>query len=92
MIRRLIRLIGLIGLAGAVAAYGQYATLTGTLQAANGLPALDYTLSFTINQFGFIGGTGVVVNATTYCGTDNITGAVVGIAAPSSPTLNTPSY
>ena len=74
-----------------IAAAGQYVTLSGTLQASNGLPAPNYTIAFTPNQFGFIAGTGVVVNTTTYCGTDPA-GAVVGITNPLQPTLDTPSY
>ena len=75
----------------AIPAQAQYATLTGVLQAANGLPAANYTLSFTINQWGFIAGSGVVVNTTTYCGTDPL-GNVVGVANPTQPTINTPVY
>ena len=83
-------LVGLIALF-AVPAFSQYVTLSGVLQAANGLPAANYTLSFTINQWGFIGGSGVVVNTTTYCGTDSV-GNVVGVASPAQQSLNTPSY
>ena len=51
-------------------------------------------LSFFVlkTEFGFIAGSGVVVNTQTYCGTDSSSGAVVGITAPTSPTINTPSY
>ena len=69
----------------------QYVTLTGTLQASNGLPAPNYTISFVPSQWGFIAGTGVVVNTTTYCGT-NPSGAVVGITNPLIATINTPAY
>ena len=89
--RRLLALIGLLGLAGSVAAYPQYATLTGTLQSSNGLPAPNFTIAFTPTQWGFIAGTGVQIQTTTYCGTDPL-GAVVGITNPQQVTINTPAY
>ena len=90
MKRRLLALIGLLGLAGSVAAYPQYATLTGTLQSSNGLPAPNFTIAFTPTQWGFIAGTGVQIQTTTYCGTDPL-GAVVGITNPQQVTINTPA-
>lgn len=62
-------------------ALGQYATLTGTLSSSNGMPAANYILSFTPSQFGFIGGTGVVINAASYCATST-DGSVVGVPNP----------
>lgn len=62
-------------------ARAQYATLVGTIQSSNGLPASNFTMSFTPTQFGFIAGTGVVVNSTTFCAT-TVDGTVVGIANP----------
>lgn len=62
-------------------AIGQYATLTGSLAGSNGMPASNYILSFQISQFGFIAGTGVVVNTGTYCATST-DGSVVGVPNP----------
>lgn len=91
MIRHLIRLIGFIGLAGGVACCAQFATITGTLQSSNGLPVPNYTISFVPSQWGFIAGTGVMVNTTTYCATST-DGSVVGITNPLVRTTNTPAY
>ena len=92
LIRGVLRLFfGLGLLAVALDAHGQMATLTGTLQASNGLPAVNYTIAFTPSQFGFIAGTGVVVNSTTYCAT-SVDGSVVGITNPLQPTINTAAY
>ena len=92
LIRGVLRLFfGLGLLAVALDAHGQMATLTGTLQASNGLPAANYTIAFTPSQFGFIAGTGVVVNSTTYCAT-SVDGSVVGITNPLQPTINTAAY
>ncbi|MGA2890327.1 MAG: hypothetical protein ABSE51_19965 [Terracidiphilus sp.] len=74
-----------------MAALGQYVTLSGVLQSSNGLPAANYTISFTPSQFGFIAGTGVVVNTTTYCGTDS-QGNVVGLVKPLQRSINTAIY
>lgn len=80
MLRRwLTSLVVLLGCAGA--ARGQYVTLTGTLQASNGMPAQNYVISFTPSQFGFIGGTSVVVNTSTYCATST-DGSVAGVPNP----------
>lgn len=73
--------IAIAALILSVQAPAQYATLTGTLQAANGLPASNYVITFTPSQFGFIAGTGVVVNTSTTCAT-SADGSVVGIANP----------
>lgn len=62
-------------------AHSQYATLTGTLQASNGLPASNYVISFQPSQFGFVAGTGVVINSGTYCATST-NGNVVGLPNP----------
>lgn len=61
--------------------HAQYATLTGTLQGANGLPASNYSISFTPSQFGFISGTSVIINTTTACAT-SVDGSVVGLPNP----------
>ncbi|MGA8730303.1 MAG: hypothetical protein WB608_16230 [Terracidiphilus sp.] len=72
-------------------AAAQYVTIQGTLQASNGLPAVNYTIAFTPTQWFYVAGTGVTVNLTTYCGT-SIDGSVVGITNPLQDTINTPSY
>lgn len=70
-------------------AIGQYATITGSLNSSNGMPASNYIISFQISQMGFVAGSGVVVNVGTYCATST-DGSVVGVpnplAAPSVPT------
>lgn len=67
----------------------QYATLIGTLQGSNGMPAQNYILSFQLSQFGFISGTGVVLNVGTYCATST-DGSVVGVPNPlQSPIVTT---
>lgn len=63
------------------AAQGQYATLIGTLQSTNGMPASNYSISFTPSQFGYVAGTGVIINTTTSCAT-SVDGSVVGIPNP----------
>lgn len=62
-------------------ALAQYVTLSGTLQSSNGMPASNYILSFTPSQMGFVSGTGIVINAATYCATST-DGSVVGIPNP----------
>ena len=87
-------LIGLVWVLMAVMAEcadAQYATLTGTLQASNGLPAVNFTMAFTPTQWGFIAGTGVQVTTTTYCAT-SVDGSVVGITNPLTGTTNTAAY
>jgi len=87
-------LVGLTWLLMAVmaeCANAQYVTLQGTLQASNGLTAQNYTISFVPTQWGFVSGTGVVVNLTTYCAT-SVDGSVVGITNPLAVTINTPAY
>jgi len=79
----------LIGLA--LPAFPQYATLTGTLQASNGLPAANFTMAFTPTQWGFVAGTGVQISTTTYCAT-SVDGSVVGITNPLTGTTNTAAY
>ena len=69
----------------------QMVTLTGTIQASNGLPAINETLAFTPSQWGFVAGTGVMVNTTSYCAT-SVDGSVVGITNPLTGTINTPAY
>jgi hypothetical protein len=65
----------------AIVADAQYVQLSGTLQASNGMPAQNYILSFQLSQFGYISGTGVVVNSGTYCATST-DGSVVGVPNP----------
>ena len=73
----------------APSALGQYVTLSGTLQSSNGMPAQNYSLSFTLSQFGYISGTGVVINAATSCATST-DGSVVGVPNPlGSPVVST---
>jgi len=92
LISGILRLLFCLGLlACALHAQGQFVTLTGTLQASNGLPAVNETISFVPSQWGFIGGTGVVVNVPTYCATST-DGTVVGITNPLQPTTNTAAY
>lgn len=62
-------------------ALAQYVTLQGTLQSTNGMPAANYIISFTPSQFGFVAGTGVIINTTTSCAT-SVDGSVVGIPNP----------
>lgn len=90
MIRWLVRLIGLLGLAGSVAA-AQSVILAGTLAASNGLPASNYTISFTPTQWFYVGGTGVTVNTTTFCGTST-DGSVHGYANPLQASVVTPAF
>ena len=91
MISRLLGLIGLLGLAGSITANGQYATLTGTLQSSNGLPAQNFTISFTPTQWGMIAGVGTTISTQTYCAT-SVDGSVVGITNPLTGTTNTAAY
>jgi hypothetical protein len=72
-------------------ASAQYATLTGTIQSSNGLSASNYTITFTPSQFGFVVGTGVIINTTTYCGTST-NGAVVGIPNPTTSSVVTAAF
>lgn len=64
-------------------ALAQYVTLQGTLQSTNGMPATNYVISFTPSQFGYVAGTGVILNTTTNCAT-SVDGSVVGIPNPLS--------
>lgn len=82
MIKRLMQLgaLFLLGLC-AGAASAQFATLTGTLQSSNGMPAKNYSISFTPSQFGYVAGTAVIVNTTTSCATSS-DGSVVGLPNP----------
>lgn len=59
----------------------QYATLSGSLQSSNGMPASNFILSFTPSQMGYISGTGIMVNSATYCATST-DGSVVGVPNP----------
>ena len=79
----------LIGLA--LPAFPQYATLTGTLQASNGLPAANFTISFVPTQGGMIAGVGTDISTQTYCAT-SVDGSVVGITNPLTGTTNTAAY
>lgn len=69
----------------------QQVTLTGTLQSSNGLPAQNYAISFKPSQFGFIAGTGVLVNTTTTCATST-DGSVVGVGNPLTVSIVTPAF
>ena len=87
-------LVGLIGTLFALLATmadAQYATLTGQFSASNGLPAVNFTMAFTPTQWGFIAGTGVQIQTTTYCAT-SADGSVVGITNPLVRTINTAAY
>lgn len=68
---------------GAPTALAQFVTLTGSLQSTNGMPASNYSISFTPSQFGYVAGTGVFVNTSTNCAT-SVDGSVVGIPNPLS--------
>lgn len=59
----------------------QFVTLTGTLASSNGMPAQNYLMTFQLSQFGYISGTGVVVNTATSCATST-DGSVVGLHNP----------
>ena len=72
-------------------AQAQYVTLTGTLQASNGIPAADDTINFTPSQLFFVAGTGVVISTTTNCYT-SIDGSVVGLPNPLGVNGITTSY
>ena len=89
-IKRLLASLALL-LALSLAARAQYVTLTGTLQSSNGMPASNYILSFTPSQMGFISGTGVVINAATYCAT-SVDGSVVGVPNPLGTPVVTPGF
>lgn len=90
MIRKLLRLIGLLGLAGSIAS-AQNVVLTGTLQASNGLPSSNYTISFTPTQWFIVAGSGVTVNTTTFCGTST-DGTVHGYANPLQSSVVNPAF
>ena len=68
------------------AAFAQNVTLTGDLQASNGLPAKNYTINFQPSQMFYVAGTSLVVNTATSCATST-SGAVVGIRTPLAPPL-----
>ena len=76
----------LIILALTLTAQGQYVTLTGKLQGANGLPAANDILSFTPTQNFYVAGVTplVVVQATAQC-TTTIDGTVAGVPNPLNP-------
>ena len=76
----------LIILAITITAHGQYVTLIGKLQGANGLPAANDIISFTPSQTFYISGVTplVVVPATAQCAT-SIDGTVVGVPNPLNP-------
>lgn len=80
-----------LALLASTCALAQNVTLTGTLQASNGLAASNYTLSFRPSQFGFIAGTGVLVNTTTTCATST-DGSVVGIGNPLATSIVTAAF
>jgi hypothetical protein len=76
----------LLFLASVLPAAAQYVTLTGTLAAANGLSAPDYTISFTPTQMFFVAGTSITVNTSTFCST-TIDGTVHGPLDPQNPAV-----
>lgn len=77
----------LLGLANVGQA--QYVQLSGVLQSANGMPAQNYAMSFQLSQWGYISGTGVVINTATACATST-DGSVVGVPNPlAAPTVTT---
>lgn len=88
MLRRLCWLLVL--LSGHVA-FAQYVTLTGTLQAANGLAAAGDTLAMQPTQIFFIAGTAVIVNSTVFCATST-DGAVVGTPNPLQGMVSSVTY
>lgn len=57
-----------------------YVTFQGTLSNASGIPAQNATLTFQLNQVGFVAGTSTIVTSS-QCATD-VSGAVVGIGNP----------
>lgn len=61
----------------------QYVTLTGTLAAANGVPAKNYSIGFTPTQFFYIAGTTVIITTSVGCAT-SVDGSVVKILNPRS--------
>ncbi len=79
-------IMALIILALTLTAQGQYVTLTGKLQGANGLPAANDILSFTPTQNFYVAGVTplVVVQATAQC-TTTIDGTVAGVPNPLNP-------
>lgn len=85
------KIIAALALLASTSALAQYATLTGTLQSSNGLPASNYIISFRPSQLGFIAGTGVLVNTTTSCATST-DGAVVGIGNPLASSIATAAF
>jgi len=66
------------------------ATLAGNLRGSNGIAAAGYTLALVPSQQGYIAGCGVNVATVVDCATST-GGAVVGIADPLTPTINTAS-
>lgn len=72
-------------------AQGQYVTLTGNIQAANGIPAADEIINFTPSQWFFVAGSGVIVNTTTNCAT-SVDGSVVGLPNPLDTTIVTSGF
>jgi hypothetical protein len=69
----------------ALPAFGQqfvapYVTLQGTLSNSSGIPAQNATLTFQLNQAGFVAGTATIVTSS-QCSTD-VSGAVVGVGNP----------
>lgn len=81
----------LLALLAVPCVHAQYVTLSGTLQASNGLTASNYTISFKLSQMGFIAGTGVFITPTTFCATST-DGTVVGLPNPLVPSVVTPAF
>jgi hypothetical protein len=78
-------------LIAACTANPQSVTLIGNLQGSNGLPSSNYSISFVPTQWFYIGGTGVVINTTSYCATST-DGSVVGIQNPLVASIVTPAF
>lgn len=66
-------------------------TLTGAIQASNGLPASNFNIAFTPSQWFYIAGTGAIVNTTTFCAT-SVDGTVHGIGNPLTSSVVTPAF
>lgn len=72
-------------------AQAQYVTLTGKIQASNGAPASDYTLTFQPTQAMTVPTTGLIVPNSTNCATTT-DGTVVGLPNPLLPVTATPQF
>ena len=94
ILRGILRLlIGFTLLACAIDAHGQYVTLTGALQGANGLPAANDVISFTPSQIFYVAGISplVIVPTTAQCAT-SVDGSVVQTPNPLNPPVVAAAY